>query len=137
MRSPSLAIAVVLTVVAVPSTASAAGFDGTYSGTSTEGLPINVQIAGGKLKAISGAAIAKLTCFRDDRTKPFPDDHTQLPDATGPFAIEKTIRGSVENSQFRIGTPSPAPTSGNRVVNSAEGRFDASSGKPVITMTLF
>src|SRR4051812_516638 len=130
-------ICAALVALALPAAASAAGFDGTYSGASGEGQQVTVVITGGKLKSISGAAVRKLTCFRDDPSKPFPNDRVQLPDRTGEFAIDPTVRSNLANSQFLVGTPSQVPP-GDHVENSAEGRFHTTdASKPFITLTLF
>src|SRR4051812_14726012 len=138
MRSLKLLVIAILGAAAMPPAASAAsGFGGTYTGTSSEGLSISVQITNdGKLKSISGAAIQTLHCHRHDGTQPFPNDETQLPDEAGPFAIDTTKRGEVPGSQFFVGTPDR--TSGDGVENNAEGRFDVKeAGKPFIKLSLY
>src|SRR4051812_50115442 len=138
MRSLKLLVIAILGAAAMPPAASAAsGFGGTYTGTSSEGLSISVQITnGGELKSISGAAIQTLRCHRHDGTQPFPNDETQLPDETGPFAIDTTKRGEVPGSQFFVGTPDR--TSGDGVENNAEGRFETKeAGKPHINLSLY
>ena len=139
MRSLKAAAAVALTAAALPAGASAAGFDGTYQGTSTEGQGITVVIKKGEATSIGGAAVQTLHCTRDDPTQPFPNDRQQLPDRVGSFAVQPVRRSSLANSQFLFGTPSENQNiEGDHVENSAEGRFNTDdAGKPIITMTLF
>src|SRR3954454_2470859 len=138
MRLPMFLVTATLALAGLPAAASAAsGFGGTYTGTSAEGMSVSVQItSGGELKSISGAAVQTLRCHRHDGTQPFPNDETQLPDETGPFAIDTTKRGGVPGSQFFVGTPDR--TSGDGVENNAEGRFETKeAGKPHINLSLY
>ena len=81
MHCLKILAATALAAAALPAGASARGFGGTYTGTSTEGQPISVQIGPrGKLVSTSGVAVRKLSCTREDRSQPFPNDRMQLPD---------------------------------------------------------
>jgi hypothetical protein len=138
MCSLKISIAMAFALAALPATASADAFDGTYAGTTDEGQQVSLVIAKGELKSIDGAAVRKLFCERTDPSQPFPNDRVHLPDRVGEFAIEKTRRSSLRNSQFLVGTASPAPESGDRIENSAEGRFGSTADrKPIITLRLF
>lgn len=136
MRCLKIFVTAVLAAAALPAAASASGFGGTYTGTSTEGQNVSVQITnGGDLKSASGAAVHTLNCRRHDGSQPPPNDDVSLPNRNGEFAIAFTRHGGVPGSQFFFGSPEKGD--GDGVDSFAEGRFHVEeAGKPFITLRM-
>jgi hypothetical protein len=117
-------IGAALAVALVPATASAAGVDGTYTGTSNEGQEITIVISRGVPASITGATVHRLECVRVEPTQAPPNDQQQRPDKTGNFPIETSDRGGEPDKRFFIGSPESTPTTGDRVFTSGDGTFD-------------